>query len=81
MGRKEKEQRQTRYNYLRSLGFNSFDANKYKDLSKEKYQKLILHKIKSNEKVNDIVNKSHIIAGLTKWKKWQEPSATNVIML
>jgi len=64
MGRKEKEQRQTRYNYLRSLGFNSFDANKYKDLSKEKYQKLILHKIKSNEKVNDIVNKSHIIAGL-----------------
>jgi len=61
MSRKEKENRKTRYNYLRSLGFNSFDANKYKDLSKDKYEKLITHKIISNRKVNDIVNKKPVM--------------------
>lgn len=53
--RKSKESRRARYLELKALGFNSYDANKYKDISKSKYQELIHKKLISNREISRIV--------------------------
>ena len=47
--------RKLRYERLRGLGFNSYDANRYKDLSKEKYDKIIKAKRTFNEIIRLII--------------------------
>ena len=53
--RKSKEARKKRYEELKKIGFNSYEANKYKDLSKSRYEKLIKQKLIANREIFKIV--------------------------
>lgn len=55
--KKNKTQREFNYHRLKSVGFNSFEANRLKDHSKKRIAAYVELKEKHNEEMKDLIQK------------------------
>ena len=52
---KDKDVRRTKYKRLTSVGFNSYEANRYKDLSASKMEQIIEHKKGLQDNIDRVI--------------------------
>jgi len=55
MPSKDKETRKNLYKQLKEVGFNSYEANRIKDMRLGKIKSIIILKKESNKRFNDVV--------------------------
>lgn len=56
---KREDKRKARYEQLISVGFNSYEANEYKDRSEHVFNELIAQQVRHNERIKEIAKRRH----------------------